>query len=100
MTITDDSITRCKNNYSIVYSFISPAKGIYDAELSSSIYDNQPKYLYADIDYDLTAAIRKGRNIFDLVKKSSSTRNTDYQKTIHGCFYLEENKEYFVKIAF
>ena len=100
MTITDDSITRCKNNYSIVYSFISPAKGIYDVELSSSIYDYQPKYLYADIDYDLTAAIRKGRNIFDLVKKSSSTRNTDYQKTIHGSFYLEENKEYFVKIAF
>ena len=100
MTITDDSITKCKNNYSIVYSFISPAKGIYDVELSSSIYDYQPKYLYADIDYDLTAAIRKGRNIFDLVKKSSSTSNTDYQKTIHGSFYLEENKEYFVKIAF
>ena len=100
MTITDDSITRCKNNYSIVYSFISPAKGIYDVELSSSIAVNDPIYLYADIDYDLNAAIRKGRNIFDLVKKSGSTRFTDFQKTIHGSFYLEENKEYFVKIAF
>ena len=34
------------------------------------------------------------------MKKSSSTRFTDFQKTIHGSFYLEENKEYFVKIAF
>ena len=100
MTITNENITRCKNNYSIVYSFISEARGIYDVELSSSIAVKDPIYLYADIDYDLTAAIRKGRNIGELVKKSSSTRFTDFQKTIHGSFYLEENKEYFVKIAF
>ena len=100
MTITNDNITRCKNNYSIVYSFISPAKGVYDVELSSSIAVKDPIYLYADIDYDLTSAIRKGRNIGSLVKKSNSTRFTDFQKTIHGSFYLEENKEYFVKIAF
>ena len=100
MTITNENITRCKNNYSIVYSFISEARGVYDVELSSSIAVKDPIYLYADIDYDLTAAIRKGRNIGELVKKSSSTRFTDFQKTIHGSFYLEENKEYFVKIAF
>ena len=100
MTITNDNITRCKNNYSIVYSFISPANGVYDVELSSSIAVKDPIYLYADIDYDLTSAIRKGRNILDLVKRSNSTRFTDFQKTIHGSFYLEENKEYFMKIAF
>ena len=35
-----------------------------------------------------------------MVKKSSSKRNKDFQKTIHGSFYLEENKEFFLKIAF
>ena len=41
------------------------------------------------------SAIKKGRNVKELVKRSNSTRNTDFQKTIHGSFYLEENKEYF-----
>ena len=100
MTITNDNITRCKNNYSIVYSFFAPAEGIYDVELSSSIAVKEPCYLYADIDYDLTSAIRKGRNVIDLVKKPNSTRFSDFQKTIHGSFSLEENKEYFLKIAF
>ena len=100
MTISNDNITRCKNNYSIVYSFIAPAEGIYDVELSSSIAVKEPCYLYADIDYDLTSAIRKGRNVIDLVKKPNSTRFSDFQKTIHGSFSLEENKEYFLKIAF
>ena len=50
MTITNENITRNKNNYSIVYSFISPAEGIYDIELSSSIAVKEPCYLYADID--------------------------------------------------
>ena len=100
MTITNDNITRCKNNYSIVYSFFAPGEGIYDVELSSSIAVKEPCYLYADIDYDLTSAIRKGRNVIDLVKKPNSTRFSDFQKTIHGSFSLEENKEYFLKIAF
>ena len=45
-------------------------------------------------------AIRKGRNVDELVKRSNSIRFTDFQKTIHGSFKLQENTEYFVKIAF
>ena len=101
MTITDGQITRNKNNYSIIYAFTPEAEGIYDIELSSSIADlNNPCYLYADIDYILESAIRKGRNLSGLVKKSSSKRSNDFQKTIHGSFKLEENKEYFLKIGF
>jgi len=100
MKITDEQITNNKNNYSIIYSFSAPAEGVYDVELSSSIAVNDPCYLYADIDYDLNSAIRKGRNVGELVKRPNSTRFTDFQKTIHGSFKLEENKEYFVKIAF
>ena len=100
MTITNENITRNKNNYSIVYSFIAPAEGIYDIELSSSIAVKESCYLYADIDYELQYAIRKGRNVGALVKKSNSTRFSDFQKTIHGSFSLEENKKYFLKIAF
>ena len=101
MTITDGQITRNKNNYSIIYAFTPEAEGIYDIELSSSIADlNNPCYLYADIDYILESAIRKGRNLAGLVKKSSSKRSNDFQKTIHGSFKLEENKEYFLKIGF
>ena len=100
MNITDEQITKNKNNYSIIYSFKAPAEGVYDVELSSSIAVSDPCYLYADIDYDLNSAIRKGRNVGELVKRSNSTRFTDFQKTIHGSFKLEENKEYFLKIAF
>ena len=100
MTITNENITRNKNNYSIIYSFIAPAEGVYDVELSSSIAVKESCYLYADIDYELIYAIRKGRNVGALVKKPNSTRFTDFQKTIHGSFYLEENKKYYLKIAF
>ena len=37
MNITDEQITKNKNNYSIIYSFKAPAEGVYDVELSSSI---------------------------------------------------------------
>ena len=100
MTITNDLLSKNKNNYTIIYSFIAPSNGIYDVELSSSIAVFDPCYLYADIDYNLESAIKKGRNVKELVKRSNSTRNTDFQKTIHGSFYLEENKEYFLKIGF
>ena len=100
IVINNENITNFRNNDSIIYSFIAPARGIYDVELSSSIAVKDPGYLYADIDYDLEMAIKKGRNVGEIVKKSSSTRYTDFQKTIHGSFYLEENKEYFLKIAF
>ena len=100
MTITNELISKNKNNYSIIYSFTPSSSCIYDIEISSSIAVYETSYLYADIDYNLDFLIKKGRNIEELVKKSSSTRNTDYQKTIHGSFYLEEKKEYFLKIAF
>ena len=100
MNITDEQITKNKNNYSIIYSFKAPAEGVYDVELSSSIALTDPCYLYADIDYDLNSAIKKGRNVGELVKRANSTRFIDFQKTIHGSFKLEENKEYFLKIAF
>ena len=86
MNITNEQITRNKNNYSIIYSFIAPAEGVYHVELSSSIAVTDLCYLYADLDYDLNAAIRKGRNVSELVKKSSSTRFTDFQKTISWKF--------------
>ena len=98
--INSEQMTNFRNNDSIIYSFIAPSKGIYDVEISSSIAVTQICYLYADIDYNLEYAIKKGRNVAALVKKSSSKRFTDFQKTIHGSFSLEENKEYFLKIAF
>ena len=98
--INSEQMTNFRNNDSIIYSFIAPSKGIYDVEISSSIAVTQICYLYADIDYNLEYAIKKGRNVAALVKKSSSKRFTDFQKTIHGSFPLEENKEYFLKIAF
>ena len=100
MIITNDLISKNKNNYSIIYSFTSPGSCIYDIEISSAVVVSDDCYLYADIDYNLKYLIKKGRNINELVKKSMSTKNTDFQKTIHGSFYLEENKEYYLKIAF
>lgn len=100
ISITNEQISQFRNNDSLIYSFIAPSNGIFDVEISSSIAISNPGFLYADIDYDLQALIKKGRNVADLVKKSSSKRNKDFQKTIHGSFYLEENKEFFLKIAF
>ena len=100
ISTSNEKITNFRNNDSIIYSFIAPSNGIYDIEISSSITGVNSDYIYADIDYDLNALIKKGRNVVDLVKKSGSKRNTDFQKTIHGSFYLEENKEFFLKIAF
>ena len=67
-------MTNFRNNDSIIYSFFAPSKGIYDIEISSSIAVKDICYLYADIDYNLECAIKKGRNVADLVKKSSSAR--------------------------
>ena len=100
ISITNEQISQFRNNDSLIYSFIAPSNGIFDVEISSSIAISNPGFLYADIDYDLQALIKKGRNVADLVKKSSSKRNKDFQKTIHGSFYLEENKEFFLKITF
>ena len=69
IVINKENITNFRNNDSIIYSFIAPARGIYDVELSSSIAVKDPGYLYADIDYDLEMAIKKGRNVGELVKK-------------------------------
>ena len=100
MKIDNDIISKNKNNYSIIYSFDSPCSCIYDIEISSSKVNNDLSYIYADIDYNLSYLIKKGRNIEELVKKSNSEHSSDYQKTLHGSFYLEENEKYYLKIAF
>ena len=99
MVINEDEISCTKNNYSLIYSFISPSSGIFDIELLAST-DNDKSYINVDIDSNITFLEKRGRNVKNLTNHIISKGWKDFQKNIYGSFYLEENKEYFLKITF
>ena len=48
----------------------------------------------------MTFLEKRGRNIKNLTNHIISSGLNYFQKSIYGSFYLEENKEYFLKITF
>ena len=94
-----DIISNTRNNFYVIYSFKSPKSGLYDIELSGSS-DNDKSYFNVDIDSNKDLLEKRGRNIVNTTQHVISKGWNDYQKTMYGSFYLEENIEYFLKISF
>lgn len=99
MVIREEEISNIKNKYYIIYSFIAPCSGIFDIELLAST-DNDKSYINVDIDSNIAFLEKRGRNIKNLTNHIISSGWKDFKKYIYGSFYLEENKEYFLKITF
>ena len=97
--IDDKGISYTKNNNNVIFSFISPCTGIFDIELFAST-NNDKSYINVDIDSNITLLEKRGRNNQNLTKQIISTGWNDYQRSIYGSFYLEENIEYYLKITF
>ncbi len=99
MIINEEEISCTRNNYFIIYSFISPCSGKFDIELLAST-SNDKSYINVDIDSNITFLEKRGRNVKNLTNHIISKDWKDFQKSIYGSFYFEENKEYFLKITF
>ena len=99
MVINEKEISCTRNNYFIIYSFISPCCGKFDIELLAST-NNDKSYINADIDSNITFLEKRGRNVKNLTNHIISKGWNDFQKSLYGSFYFEENKEYFLKITF
>ena len=99
IVIKEEEISCTKNNYYIIYSFISPCSGKFDIELFASS-NNDKSFINVDIDTNITYLEKRGRNVKNLTNHIISGAWVDFHKYIYGSFYLEENKEYFLKISF
>ena len=95
MVIKEEEISCTKNNYYIIYSFISVCFGIFDIELLAST-NNDKSYINVDIDSNIAFLEKRERIVKNLTNHIISTNWIDFQKNIYGSFYLEENKEYFI----
>lgn len=65
MIISEKDISCTRNNYFIIYSFISPCSGKFDIELLAST-NNDKSYINADIDSNITFLEKRGRNVNNL----------------------------------
>ena len=75
--IKEEEISCTKNNYYIIYSFISPCSGKFDIELFASS-NNDKSFINVDIDTNITYLEKRGRNVKNLTNHIISGAWVDF----------------------